>query len=268
MTIGAILSRGAIAPATYGQQNGTRAKLPALAEGESLLINCRFAQALVSDTTAPESVAWEGPYIRLYAAVNMETLRGTTARVWTGAETISDESGSAVTLPNEATEPYYEFDAINCPLITAPYDLQPELYTDLSGTWVFDWIKFARPRDYKGDNDVKYPARSPMVNARLFPQTRLVSGAIELESNQRTLDVPLGCVEIEPIGTLDTNSIPILQATETDQSAGNAVTRYPLFDADSLNVGFHRVAVGGARKVIISAGNAGAVSGITFWCAL
>lgn len=269
MTIGAKLIRGSTAPAAYGLNNGATAKLPPLAEGESLQLRCRYAKPLINETTAPVATAWEGPYLRLYTSVNMETLRGVTARVWTGAESISDWDNSDITLPDKKTDPYYEIDACGVPFITAPYDLQPELYSDLSGTWIYDWTVFKRPRSYKGDNGAEYTARQPLANARLFPQTRLVCGQdVDLQPLTRTLDVPLGCVEIEPIGTTDTTSTPILLMGETDVSLGLGRASYPLYDANSLNAGFHRLPVGGARKVIISAGNGGAVSGVVFWCAL
>lgn len=282
MTIGAKLVRLDGAPAAYGSNDGSRCELPPMAEGESLLLRPRYSSALVTAASAPSPTAWEGPYIRLYSSVNFNNLRGAVSRVWNG-ETISDAENDPVTLPQQ-TGVYYEFDAINCPLITAPFDVQAELYTDLSGTWLFDWILFARPRDYVvegvglgADGNpklIKYPARNGgQPNARLFPQTRLVYGLDdENQPNTRTLDVPLGCVEIEAIGTADTTSAPILQMTETNQSALGSLTRYPMYDANSLNMGLgRRCGVGGVRKVIISAGGAGRgveVSGVTFWCAL
>jgi len=257
--MGILLNKSDILSATVQNQVVV---IGSAAEGEGILLDCRRSTSFMSVAGRPSWRAWEGPYLRIspsYAQsdYNRKVLR----KVFSGVDgRISDATGGQFSL--DGLDSFYEFDAIGCPLIELPFDASLSLVSNLAGTWAFDLLKFERSSNVNEE----YPAfRHKGNNQRLYPQTRMVFGNGELAT--RLLTVPLGCVEIQPVGYQDTSNAIIFSVEDVGQLLAGSSSLMSAPNAAGI-FAQGRLPIAGSRSVRIATGAAGQQSGVVFWCAL
>jgi hypothetical protein len=187
-----------VAPAT--NEDGTRLGIGNFPAGSAVVLTCRYAENYINGTTAPALVQWEGPYLRIRPSFGGAADQGAPdsryrSRQWKPGEVAGVSGGSISPVVNGESlykqGHYFEIDAIGSIPIYLPFDAELELYSDLSGAWLFDVDTFNPPPEVFGQ-------------IREYAQTRRV--AITLS---RSLRVPLGCVDwtfgagYSPAGTVD-----------------------------------------------------------------
>lgn len=240
----------AVAPAALNE--GDRAPLGDFCAGTELIVRCRYAEAYINPTTAPVALQWEGPYLRIYPGFPDIFDRAAT------------NMGKKIGMPNEAyavsggtinpvgpSEPFYEIDAIQAGAIYLPFPARVELYTALSGAWLFDYVSWQNLQQKE-------------VSARAYPQTR----TIRTGQAARFLEVPLGCREFSFSGVIGAaGGLPQVDAEQTGKTVGNGSSQFPVSGLTGPGPLDRYPILGGRTFVLndpLAAGNT--PGAVTFWC--
>ncbi len=229
--------------------------------GECVVPRLRYAEAYINGTTAPSTIFWEGPYLRIRPFANFQADRGVGgARYLSGEPIIRQSTGTRFTqllanlqAPQADSGFFYEIDANAGVPIYAPWDCEVSLVTGLSGIWAFDYQLYGAGI-----------LGSSQDSARLYSHTRWVYGNGAPAS--RTFSVPIGAIEAQIVGYNDINSTPSLEAETVAKAAGLGTSIGNVFTT-SGNCTVGRFSLGNAVRVTHRTGGAtGIASGITFWC--
>lgn len=245
------LSRGNVAPAAYGTGTGTRQRVGAYPAGSVLYLRPRFAEAFINGTTAPAAQQWEGPYLRIYPQYQDTDLGTGMRQTGTTNETYAFNGGGGTASPLREDQMYFEIDAIGSTPIYLPFACHVELYTDLSGVWLFDvwaWL------------DAEY-RRSTELGVRGYPQTRMAARG----QATRSLEVPLGCREFSWAGALNVADSPVLDQEETGKVVGAGTSTFVTSGIAGPGP-CDRYLIGGARNIVFANVAGAGPYALTFWC--
>lgn len=224
------------APAAADQ--GTRAPVGEFCAGTEFVLRCRYAEAFINATTAPVALQWEGPYLRIYPGLPNITDRAETRmgkKLGEPGSLYAVQGGAGTVSPLGEMFPFYEIDAVNVGPIYLPFPARVELYTALSGAWLYDFVSWELP-----------PHKTPV---RRYAQTRLVRRG----AAARALEVPLGCYSFSPIAFADDNTYQYW-AEETGKTAGNGsselvnIQQFP----GSYPYGIQELPIGNSRKIRVA----------------
>lgn len=235
-----------VAPAS-GPDNGTEHKVIACNPGDQLLLRCRYAENYINATTAPAATQWEGPYLRIYPALpNLDERDGMAKQIGKSTDVAATSGGNIS--PGGSDRLYYEIDAINQGAIYLPFACEVTMYTNLSGSWLFDVYKW----------DAGSWNFSPKELGGGYAQTRTAR-----VGQARNLFVPLGCREFSLTG-VQSNSPPSLASENTGKTVVLGSSSF-LFGGLPATVQTGRFPIMGMRQFTLNNPPADPVA-VTFWC--
>lgn len=209
----------------------------------------RANSCIIAAGTGSATLAWEGPYLRIYPHTWNAEGKTFSGRVWDPGATASVNSVVGGTMTADTrTSFYYECDACNQPPIYFPFDASVSLFGTRTRGAMYDvLVNDPGPED----EDPKVDMRDALQELTL---TRLC-----LNGQSRLVEVPPGCNEYSLIGAAPT---AITLGFETTPKAGSQVVQ--LFSG----AGLRRYAIGGACNINIDATGAASPVGVVFWVKL
>lgn len=197
--------------------------------GTRVRLDCVLAQSWIDATTAPQSVplvpntlVWEGPYVRVYPAFTGPG-SNTHIRTWDKGQVFARDPGigggslavgqSSVTSPVvdgsaaiDVETTYYEFDAINGCNIHLPFDARIDVVTGLAGMWAFNVYE---------SFPVTEADFSPS-SSQYYYQTRWFGANADGTSIRRYLRVPYGAEELRHFGYINNGYASLTIITNDD----------------------------------------------------